>query len=281
MRHFVPGRTPIVPRLSGQRLAGVAGLLALLTLSSSALPSLHAPRVPKPSAALGPGSAQPAPVSAAGSEQPVPSDAPPAERFPALEPRPGNRAPVIRRAEFGSPRATALGDLRLQIEAHDPDGDPVYIRTRWQVDDREFETPTPVLPRIHLSRGATVRAWVIAVDGSNESPPYSTRTLVVENAPPTITTFPRGFDATGAFVYPLGAVDADGDRSLEFVLIEGPAGMRIEAHEGTVTWLPNADQIGRHPVRIEVRDGRGGRESQVFVLRVQRSASEARDLANR
>ena len=190
-----------------------------------------------------------------------------------------NRAPVVRQARFGRAEVNALGDLRLLVEAHDPDGDSVRLRTGWWVNEDYLETPAPVLTRDRLARGDRVRARVYASDGSKESPGFDVAEIVVGNAPPMITTFPNGFDASGAFVYPIGVIDADGDRDLEYVLVEGPAGMRIEAHEGTLTWRPGPDQVGRHAVRIEVRDGRGGSESQAFTLEVDSAAAPGADLA--
>jgi hypothetical protein len=163
----------------------------------------------------------------------------------------------------------------------DPDGDPVTVRTTWTVDGREVDTRIPVLERSLFSRGAHIQAAVVALDGIHESQPFFTREIVVANAPPLMTTFPKGFDATGSFVYPMGAIDLDGDRGLEFHLIEGPPGMRIEAHDGTLTWRPGSDQGGRHSVRVEVRDGHGGRESQSFELDVRRPVPAPSALAER
>ena len=271
---------------SGRGLAGVIALLSVLGFGTAAVPALLArpfprahDRPPVPPVASAPETADAAPEPG-GTPESVPASRS-AGRAAARRPRPDNRAPVVRRADFGSRTITTRGDLRLQIEAWDPDGDPLTIRTTWHLGGRVIETATPVLPRSAFARGDRLRATVVVGDGQDESPAFETDAFVVANAPPTITTFPKGFDATGSFVYPLGAVDPDGDRNLAFRLREGPDGMRIEAHEGTLTWRPRPGQTGRHRVVVEVDDGRGGLESQVFVLQVRRPLTPRSKLAER
>lgn len=275
----------VLPTLSGQTLSGVMALLAVLGLGTTALSSLQperrvlGPVAPRPAS---PTPAAPA-VSASGPSEPEDAASAPPGGLASEPPPPRtpNHAPVVHRVDFTVSRLTALGDLRLAIEAVDPDGDPIELRTTWWVSGVALETPTPMLPRDRFSRGDRIRASIVAFDGSRESEPLETHEVVVSNAAPRITSFPTGFDATGAFVYPLGAVDPDGDLTLEYRLLEGPEGMRLEAHEGTLSWRPRADQIGRHAVRIEVHDGRGGREVQAFALQVTRPGAAVHALGER
>jgi hypothetical protein len=164
---------------------------------------------------------------------------------------------------------TASRDLRLEVRATDPDGDILQLRTWWNIDGHEFETVSPRLPKAKLYRGATLTARVVAFDGSHESAAFVTKTIVVENAAPVITTFPGHFDGLETFVYPIAAIDPDGDRGLQYHLANGPAGMVIKPDEGTLTWQPGSEQNGRHTVRLEVRDGQGGVQHQVFDLYVR------------
>lgn len=267
-----------LPSLSGQSLSGAMALLAVLGFATTALPSLQPdPKVlsrPEPRSAP-----PPAPVSAPGPAAPATPPAPAAAVPPA--PSVPNHPPVVRRADFPDSRVTALGDLRLAIEAFDPEGDPIDLRTTWRVGAVEIVTPTPVLPRQRFARGDRIRASVVALDGRDESAPFETREVVVANAAPRILSFPTGFDATGAFVYPIEAIDPDGDRDLGYRLLEGPDGMRIEAREGVLRWHPRADQLGRHAVRIEVHDGRDGREVQAFTLDVTRPSTPEQRLGER
>jgi len=177
--------------------------------------------------------------------------------------------PRIDRVSFGSGPLTAARDLRLEVRASDPDGEIVTLRTTWMVNGIPLATNTPRLPKIHLRRGSEIAAHVIASDGNQESTPYVTETVRIGNAAPLITSFPSGFDPFGRFVYPIAALDPDGDRALEYHLAAGPPGMTIEPRDGTLRWQPASDQSGRHTVRVEVRDGYGGVQRQVFDLRVR------------
>jgi hypothetical protein len=282
-----------LPNVSGQTLSGVMGLLAAIGFGTAALPSLLSGALLEPSAisaasrprpfhrertAAEPAAALPAPeVAASRISTHSPSNLSPSSashtnvshtkvshtKVLGIE----NAVPRVERVGFEHETLTASSDLRLRIHASDPDGDPFRIRTTWFVDGREVETDRPVLARSHFSRGSHVRASVVAIDHQGESRALATDEVVVSNAPPRITTFPTGFDATGSFAYALGATDPDGDRNLAFDLVSGPAGMRLDAHESIVTWRPSPRQTGTHLVHLEVRDGHGGLQSQAFELR--------------
>jgi len=194
----------------------------------------------------------------------------------------GNVAPVVESVTIrGRAPVTAANDLRLDVAATDADGDPVQVRARWTINDRALETEHPILPRAHIRRGDRIGVVVVAHDGSSESAPFAVPAMAVDNADPAIFTFPSGFDASGAFVYAIGAVDPDGDADLQYRLVQGPAGMQVGPRDGSVRWLPSAHQTGMHAVEVEVRDGRGGSARQAFDLRVQRAPAPASSLADR
>jgi len=65
------------------------------------------------------------------------------------------------------------------------------------------------------------------------------------------------------FVYQAKASDKDGDK-LGYRLLEGPAGARIDAITGRLTW--DKPQPGRQGFRIEVTDGKGGTAEQQFSI---------------
>ena len=257
----------ILPSLSPLALSGVAAGVATLLL---------------PLVVLGPTSAPW--TSFAATEAAAPPDATdtrasgPADQSrqqaitPTRQPpsRPIGSPPQIEHVAFAPGPLTAARDLRLEIHATDPDGDLLKLRTVWKINGREFETTTPWLPKANLRRGSEITAQVIASDGSRESTPFVTETVRIGNAAPLITTFPAGFDSVGRFVYPIAAIDPDGDHALEYHLATGPAGMTIEPQVGTLRWQPAFGQNGRHTVRVEVRDGHGGLQLQSFDLHVRR-----------
>jgi hypothetical protein len=70
------------------------------------------------------------------------------------------------------------------------------------------------------------------------------------------------------YEYDVDAVDPDSD-PVNDSLVTGPHGMQINPDTGLTTWGPTANQVGEHPVTIQASDGRGGTDTQSFVVRVQ------------
>jgi hypothetical protein len=249
---------------------GVVGVLAACGFAFALLWPVLGPELQLRTAAPPRSAMRPEPgVGAAPGHSSVPSPAPAAalrapETPPLLSPnaRPRIESVSVRGA------VTAASDVRLEIAASDSDSDPVALRTRWTINDRSLETEAPVLSKSEIQRGDRIRATVVAHDGRADSEPFVTPVFTVQNAIPAITTFPSGFEASGAFVYPVGAVDPDGDSDLVYRLVEGPGGMTLE-REGRLHWSPRADQVGRHSVVVEVRDGRGALDRQAFDLTVR------------
>jgi len=93
------------------------------------------------------------------------------------------------------------------------------------------------------------------------------------NAAPSITSQPSGFD-NGEFRYQTRAEDPDGDRTLRYRLVQGPAGLSLDNMSGLAYWKPNADQAGRHRIRIRVEDQKGGSDEQLFDLSLNFGESE-------
>src|SRR5262249_4088706 len=48
-----------------------------------------------------------------------------------------------------------------------------------------------------------------------------------------------------------------------------PAGMKIDGTTGLITWTPDSDQVGTHPISVMSDDGRGGTATQPFIIDVQ------------
>lgn len=182
--------------------------------------------------------------------------------------RAGNRPPVVSAVSLDP-----FGDIRagetIQATAHvsDPDNDELQFRYRWTVNgedkgrERSFDTKG-------LKRGDKVQAWVKASDGASESREESSPVLMLGNSPPVITQLPASRGEDGTFTYTFTAKDPDGDRNLRFFLEKGPAGMRIDAVTGVLTWTPTASQAGVHPIEVGVKDGRGEGSTFSFELTV-------------
>lgn len=72
-------------------------------------------------------------------------------------------------------------------------------------------------------------------------------------------------DPPVAWTYMLAASDPDGD-PLTYTLISGPPDMLLDANTSTLTWYVTSEDIGEHPVTLEVSDGQGGVTEQMFTL---------------
>ncbi len=72
-------------------------------------------------------------------------------------------------------------------------------------------------------------------------------------------------DPPVAWNYMLAATDPDGD-PLTYALIDGPPDMFLVPDTNTLTWYVTSEDIGEHPVTLEVSDGQGGVTTQMFTL---------------
>jgi VCBS repeat-containing protein len=97
-------------------------------------------------------------------------------------------------------------------------------------------------------------------------------TVTAVNDPPKITSTPRGrVVAAVPYTYQIEAVDPDGQDSLTYLLITGPAGMSIDSSCGLIGWNPSTAQIGSHDVIVKVVDNSSGQASdtQLFSIMVE------------
>jgi hypothetical protein len=69
------------------------------------------------------------------------------------------------------------------------------------------------------------------------------------------------------YFYDVNALDPDKDL-LTYTLVESPSEMTIDSNSGQINWQPTDQQIGTHQITVEVTDGRGGIDSQTFILEV-------------
>jgi hypothetical protein len=180
-----------------------------------------------------------------------------------------NQAPVIESLVI-EPAAeiTVEEELVASAVAVDPDGDPVEVAYTWLVNDAPADAAGPRLAAPAFRRGDRIRLQVSASDGDAESEPLLGPEIHVINAPPRIVSAPAGLDASGSFRYAVQVEDPDGDRSLRFRLLRGPAGMGIDWLAGTLRWTPAETQAGGHDVVIQVDDQAGGVATQAFRLQV-------------
>jgi RHS repeat-associated protein len=180
-----------------------------------------------------------------------------------------NTAPVITSRPTG-PAVVGVPYL-YQVTAQDADDDPITFRL---ADGPAGMAVDPATGRLTWTPAAdqvgTHHVAVAAADGrGGETTQFFDLPAVATapNNPPAVTSRPRGSVRVGdPYLYAVVASDPDGD-PLTYSLDEAPAGMAVDA-AGRVTWVPAADQLGPHPVRVRVEDGRGGFVVQGFTVTV-------------
>jgi len=191
--------------------------------------------------------------------------------------RVSNQPPLLSGVALEAPDGLAAGArIVASPQAVDADGDDLRFDYTWRVNGDRVPVDGPVLETNELRRGDVVEVTVVARDGYEESEPRSSDPVTLGNTAPRIVSSPSWKREGDTFRYQVEARDPDGDRTLRYRLQEGPPGMQVDALAGVVTWTPEPDQEGTHPVEIEVDDLHGGRSAQRFevVMESERGASQ-------
>lgn len=126
------------------------------------------------------------------------------------------------------------------------------------IESREWTFPdgtnsTDATPVVALGPGAhAVTLEVTDAEGFTDA---ITQTITLANAAPALTlagSYAASENAT--FTLDADATDADGD-TVAYALASGPAGMKIHAATGVVTWKTDHRAAGAHPFSVRVDDG--------------------------
>ena len=192
-----------------------------------------------------------------------------------------NRPPVLSAVglkPFGDVRAGEV--ITAAPMASDPDNDVLRYSYRWTVNGRARGRERS-LDTTGLQRGDQVQVAVVAHDGTRDSREERSPVLMLGNSPPVITRLPTSRSEDGTFQYTFSARDPDGDRNLRFFLEKAPAGVRMDAITGVLTWTPMATQAGVHEIEVGVQDAAGEGTTFVFELSVQADAGGASSPAAR
>ncbi|MBW2422130.1 MAG: hypothetical protein JRH19_26600 [Deltaproteobacteria bacterium] len=187
-----------------------------------------------------------------------------------------NRPPALTGVEF-RPREglTVARDLHASPTATDADDDTLAFHYEWSIDGRRIHEDAATLPASSFRRGNEIRVRVWADDGEERSDALESRTIQVVNAPPRFVSHPQRFDGEEGFHYALRVEDPDGDRLFHYRLLSGPVGMTLDSTNALVTWMPDSEQVGKHQVKLEVDDRKGGRDEQAFELSLGSSSAPA------
>jgi hypothetical protein len=167
-----------------------------------------------------------------------------------------NTPPVIKKA-FLLPVSPKKGDtLRVDVEAEDPDGDDVYIRYEWGVNNMAVGSDSNTL-QADINRGDNVVVRITPFDKEYTEGRTVERSVVIGNAPPVVEERIKGLKVTnGLLTGRIEATDPDGD-PVEFRIVDAPEGMKID-NDGTINWILPEAVSGTYAISVMVSDGHGG-----------------------
>jgi hypothetical protein len=181
-----------------------------------------------------------------------------------------NRAPELTRVDIAPTPPKPGEPLRLEIEATDPDDDPVTYGIEWLVNDAIIAGATePVLDGARVVSGARIVAVVTPQDPYEAGPKRTSAFVQVGNRAPEITSTPPAGLTGDLFRYQIVAADPDGD-PLSYHLEQGPAGMTVDPKTGAVEWAPTPLPGDSASIALRAEDGKGGRAVQRFTVKTQR-----------
>jgi hypothetical protein len=161
------------------------------------------------------------------------------------------------------PEVFKPGDmLYADVEARDPDGDPVTISYEWSLNGQPAGTDQRIEAR--LKRGDKITVKVVPFDGTDYGKPdVSERDIL--NMPPTIMENQVfAFDGK-TYTYQVKAADPDGD-ALTYSLGAAPNGMTIDSSTGLVKWVVPPEFKGQTGMTVGVDDGHGGTASYKLTI---------------
>ncbi|MGZ6099034.1 MAG: PKD domain-containing protein, partial [Myxococcaceae bacterium] len=147
----------------------------------------------------------------------------------------GNQAPVIRTVDIAPILPRTLDDLTVQLDASDPDGDPLTVTQRWWRNG--VLVPGQIgatFPNALTTRRDHIVVEVTVSDGQLQT--TGDAGVDIEDTPPILSaTAPASVDSGTLRTFQVTAVDPDGDAVGSLALLHGPYGMSL-SDAGTVTW---------------------------------------------
>lgn len=171
---------------------------------------------------------------------------------------------------------TTVGkELRLTVEASDPEGMPLRVSLLGVPEGAEFSEALRTLTwkPTDKQRGQHVLRFV-AFDGEKEASRVMTVT-VADNHAPTFTEEPRQLYAGDYGAISFAATDPEQDQ-LTYSLQGLPPGARFDADTGVLSWRPSESDAGEHTVRVTATDGQLRTEREL-TFRVEPRRSESDD----
>ncbi len=177
-----------------------------------------------------------------------------------------NQPPQITEITF-VPSQPVTGDtLKVEVKAHDPEGDHINYFFIWQVNGETVQQSDENVLHYALKAGDEVVVTAIASDGRQKGNPVSNM-VVVGNAPPNVCLLSQQLKGD-VYQAQLKVDDPEGDQ-ISFSLKEAPQGMQIN-EQGLISWRIEKGLSGEFPVVVEVQDGYGGKAILSFKVKIKR-----------
>lgn len=179
----------------------------------------------------------------------------------------GNTPPRILKATVGIDAALRQEDIRIDAVTTDVDGDAVELRYEWLVNDEEdlFSTDE-TLSADRYRKGDRIQIRITPFDGFDEGNSFISQVLTIPNKPPRIVSSPPAEFTDSDYLYPVEAVDPDGDKLL-YRLEEAPKGMNID-ETGVLSWALSEAERGDYTIKITVEDSDGAKATQSFSITI-------------
>lgn len=179
----------------------------------------------------------------------------------------GNNPPHIVKASVGIEAALRQEDIHIDTETADVDGDAVELRYEWLVNDEEdLFSSSETLAADRYRKGDRIQIRITPFDGFDEGNSFISQVLTIPNTPPRIVSSPPAEFTDSDYMYPVEAVDPDGDKLL-YRLEEAPKGMNIDKL-GVLSWTLSEAERGDYPINIIVEDSDGGKATQSFSITI-------------
>lgn len=188
---------------------------------------------------------------------PPPAVGAPNDKPPEPLPAPPVRPPQVKGATFTPAAPTAQDELKVKVDAIDPDSDYVELSYLWLINGRQ----NPALRRDtvkagELRKGDEVSVEVTARDQEGNESKFTSPTVTVVNAPPVFSSDPRLLTQLDG--YQVEARDPDKEL-LTYSTSGGPDGLSIDARTGVLKYKGSTSEKGGHySIVVKVDDGDGG-----------------------